>query len=82
MEEMVHGRYPMSAIQKHAEAVKDRIKRALLCAIGQHEPWERRNVWNGGTDVVRMDIHSDMHDDVHCCVCKHCRTVYVRKRDE
>lgn len=59
-----------------------KIVRALMCAVGEHEPWVRENVWNGAKEVVYLDVLSRMHADVHCCVCKHCRVVYVRKREE
>lgn len=64
------------------DITRSRIIRALMCAAGLHEVWEQTNVWNGGTDVVRMAIQSDMHDRVFCAVCKHCRTIYVRRRNE
>lgn len=64
------------------DITKDRIIRALLCASGQHEAWERQNSWNARSDVVYLEIQSRMHDKVHCAVCKHCRLIYVRRRDE
>ena len=64
------------------ESIKYKIVRALLCAAGRHEAWERINSWNGMLDPVHMDLNSDMHDDVHCAVCKHCRTLYVWTTEE
>lgn len=64
------------------QITKDRIIRALLCASGEHEAWERKNSWNGQTNPVHMEINSLWHDEVHCAICKHCRLIYVRRRDE
>lgn len=65
------------------EATKTRIIRALTCAAGYHEPWERYD--NHGyrhPAKVFLDIMSNDHGEVYCAVCKFCRTIYVRKRDE
>lgn len=72
----------MNKLTTKQDITKAKIIRALLCASGEHEAWERVNVWDGDTDVVRLSIDSDMHAEIHCAVCKHCRTLYVRKRSE
>lgn len=53
------------------------------CPInGVHEPLERPNRWNGNTDTIRVSLLGDRHGDIYCCVCKHCRVIYMRTASE
>ncbi len=65
------------------DSIKARIARALMCATGHHEAWEQYVTYTyKRLEPVHMSIESDGHDEVHCAVCKHCRTVYVRRLEE
>lgn len=65
------------------DATREQIVRALLCAIGKHEAWEQDDACGyKHSRPVHLALQSDMHDRVHCAVCKHCRTLYVRRKDE
>lgn len=65
------------------DITKTRIIQALTCAAGFHEPWERDvNYTLGRSAPVRFSLQSNGHGNVFCAVCRHCRAVYVRRKDE
>lgn len=73
----------IKALATTRDAVKLKIIRALCCASGEHEPWEA--ISRCGYYEVRTvhgEIETRDHGDLFVAVCRHCRTVYCRKRNE
>lgn len=60
-----------------------RMSRLLRCASGFHEPLIRPIAMGGVIEEpVRFEIPSRDHGPVHAAICRHCRVLYMRRRDE
>ena len=59
------------------------LEQKMKCLAGEHVAWEQPvNYTIGRMEKVWPELRTDGHGTLHCEVCKFCRCLYVRSKNE